>query len=595
MRPGIIYGYVFSILFILFTVASFYHISSGEEGGFLYQINLVSSGLFPGRDFFSPYPFGFYAPYAFFAWLVTPSPEAGRLLSIMLTLGSTGLITAVLHRQYGIAYALAGLAAIIFNMVWIYSNIQILTNPISNFGLMAAYFFLAFPRRISPWHYFFAGLAMGIAINSRLIMLPVSGVIVIFAFFIEKPEIPRTKYFKLVFFNSVVGGLGIAIPAIPDALFFLQDPSNYMFLKITGPLSVMPHLEASWGQAFLERAITYGGFFNLRVFYSGPQNLAILFVIALLAIVEVWNRLKGKKIKLPGFDRPSLLAFVFTLFILLAYLPSPHTESAHLRQVIPFLILSLTSLCSRVIAASGQSWKFRKSLMATIGVLLTIYVLGGLLHLAWQITYRHTGGISQMLTNARLGCWLEKNTSQKDQVLSFFVMPLQATGRKLPQGLETGNNWILWSKLPKDRMKKFGIFSTPELQNIMREGRIAIVLQDTFMRNLEQRGLASFSDILKENYIYLGSVGGARLPYRVYGEKSRFKNKPKPEDFPKDLQNAANMFLLKERGLAEFTTAFYADISRSLFMLPGDIAASTARLFGLSYEARCGRFSQPLN
>lgn len=592
---------IFTLVFLLFSlillVVSFYHISTGDEPSYLYQIHLMNSGAYPGKDFFAPYPFGFYWGYAWFTALLPKSLEAGRLLGVIATVLGAAMMTACLYRHRGPVFAYIGFIILGLNIVWVISNVLILTTVVSNFGLMLAYFFLAYPRTLNRWSYFLAGIGMGLAFNARFIIGPVVFVVFFFAFMIDRTAPYGKNRWKVAFINCFVAGIGMLIPSMPDLYNFFSDPSFFIYTK-GGAFAGMYQGQSGGLATFLSsRGQTLWDFFFITSYHTGPQNL--LFLVLLGALVLCWVVSRFKQIdKAARLDSPAWLSVAFLAAILGVYAIPDFVQPGHLRQTIPFLILFLAAgfhlyLGKAGTISMGLSWK--KYIRWPLGILilpacvsLFLYVLSGGSHLAWQVLFRHAEGMTQVMTATKVACWLEAETSEDDRIVDFFAFPTVIAKRKVPDGMSLAVQLLSWFELPDESLHKIGAITLDELDATLRSGEIPIIISGPSGEIFRKGGLTGLPEILKEKYVYLGSVGGKESPYQLYIEKTRYTQRHGKIKIPDDLNlSKANLSVLRSKGPTAFLDVLMVDIALSLSLLPRDITASFARLFGGSFEQRC--------
>ncbi len=204
--------------------------------------------------------------------------------------------------------------------------------------------------------------------------------------------------------------------------------------------------------------------------------------------------------------------------------------------------------------------------------------------------------MTQVMTATKVACWLETETSENDRVINFYALPTVIAKRKLPDGMSLAGQLHGWLGLPEKTLHKLGAKTVPEIEATLRSGNIPVVINDSVGESFRQAGLTGLPEILKEKYVSLGTVGGAQSPYQLYFEKSRYAQRNGRINIPSDLNlNKANLSVLREKGPSKFLEAVLADVALSVSMLPKDIMSSFARLFGRSFEQRCGGLYLPLD
>ncbi len=584
----------FLIYGVLVVILALFHISNGDEGVYLYQSMLLMDGQWPGFDFWTVHPFWLYGIYGGLFKLLGPQMETARLFAAVSSIAVPVMMTIILRRLYGLRLATLGFLVLATNLLWLKTNIVATHYAISNLAMFGAFFLLVSKPSMSFMRALAIGVSLGIMVGTRL---PLGLTIPAFIWWMWQGGLgggqnttSRAANLKYI----VALGIGGFVMTAPDLIYFYQDPDRFIFTR----LFINKELDAGFvgereglsfvGYFIYQRLVGYLNFFTNSVFWSGPQNL--FFVIPLLvwpatATLQRWRN--GPRPAAPFLDETGKMAFVIFAAVLIAYSIPLEVGAGHLSQAIPFILICLISgfWHFRQTETAGRSYSRFMLIVAIIA--LVPYSGSYLVHGAWQILFRNAGGMTQMGTNAQLGCWLEKNISPEDTIMSFYGGPAVNSGQIMPKGFEHAGHGGYWYQHADAKLEEIGSMTPSQFLNKVASGDVAVIIDDSIRENAIRLDHNKLAEILASDYVFHGSLGGQAFPFKIYLNKSWLSKAAGITPLPIETPPTASASLFREKGTEVFIKAAIGDVSSSLLHLPVDLAGALTRAMGASFRARC--------
>jgi len=597
LHPYLWFGLAGYGVFVL--LLAMFHISNGDEGIYLYQSMLFAGGQWPGFDFFTINPFWLYGILGGLFKLLAPQMETARLFAAVSSFAVPVMMAVIFNRYYGRGLAVFGFMILAANVPWLKANIVATHYTVSNLALFVAFFLLVYKPSLTFLRALAIGISLGIMVGTRL---PLALTIPIFAWWMWRGgvgsvdrAVGRAGNLKYI---AALGIGGITV-SLPDLILFFQDPGQFMYMRMFVNEELMK-VDAGGreglsfaGYFIYLRLAAYLDFFTQSRFWSGPQNL--FFVIPLVvwpAMAALRRRRLGAVPSTPSLDETGKVALSIFAAVLIGYSIPIAIGAAHLGQVTPYMVVCLVSWLwtFRNAETSGGDTvdaRYSRAMLTLALVVLIPYCGVYLVHGSWQILFRNAGGITQMSTNAQLGCWLEKNISPEKPIISFIGGPAVNARLTMPKGFEQAGHNGVWFRHPDATLDRLGIVTPSKLLDEVAAGDVAVVIDDDIRENFKRFDHQKFSKLLADDYIFKGTLGGTAYPFKVYLHKSRLTDAAGIDALPKETPPTANGSLLREKGVGSFLKAAIKDVSNSLLRLPADLAGALARSTGASFRARC--------
>ena len=583
----------------VFLLAMF-HISNGDEGIYLYQSMLFADGQWPGFDYFTINPFWLYGVFGGLFKLLAPQMETARLFAAVSSIAMPVMMAVIFSRYYGRGLAVFGFIVLAANVPWLMANIVANHYTVSNLALFAAFFLLVYKPSLTFLRALAIGISLGIMVGTRL---PLALTIPVFAWWMWRGGVGSV--------DSVVGragnlkyiaalGIGGIAVSVPDLILFFQDPGQFMYMRMFVNEELMKvdaggRQGLSFAGYFIYlRLQAYLDFFTQSRYWSGPQNLFFVIPLVIWPAVAALRRWRhGPHPSVPTLDETGKVALSIFAAVLIGYSIPIAIGAAHLGQVTPYIVVCLVSwLWSyRNAEASGGAGAavtpYSRAMLTLALVALIPYCGVYLAHGSWQILFRNAGGMTQMGTNAQLGCWLEKNISSEQSIISFIGGPAVNARLTMPKGFEQAGHNGVWFRHPDATLDRLGIVTPSKLLDVVAAGDVSVVIDDNIRENFKRFDHQKFSKLLADDYIFKGALGGRAYPFKVYLHKLRWAGAAGTDDLPQETPPTANTSLLREKGIGSFIKAAIKDVSHSLVRLPADLVGALARATGASFRARC--------
>ncbi len=331
-----------------------FRLVDADEGIYLFNARSVLNGDLPYHDFF--YPQMPLLPYVYGLWmkLFGVSWYSGRLLSALLAV-ALGLIVYA-HaarltgsRPFGIL-AVSLFASSTLCLAWL--------STAKTFSLATLLLFASYAvvfSRLHRWRYFFSGLLLGLAIDTRLYLVVVIPLLLVHLVRSET----ENRRLQIARFT-----VGLVIAILPNELFLLMDPNVYLFnvLGVHG-------IRSEFGLVGLvsQKLDVLGDVLGVN-----PTNgqWSLQFTLLLLVNATALVATLRSKEPLP------LSAGIALAVIVVSLVPTP-AYVQYFCIAIPFLIVNATLLCARLRddLSSPASRALRRNAHALFVVLLVAYLL----------------------------------------------------------------------------------------------------------------------------------------------------------------------------------------------------------------------------
>ncbi len=337
---------------------AFNRLVDGDEGFYLSAAREVAEGQTLYADFF--YPQMPYLPHIFsvFAGKGFTTLYLTRLASVLMGLLTTGIFYLILKRlttdKVTINFILA---------LYVFSGMIISWHSVAKtfawtdlFLIGTFYCLVSFVRSPRLWHPVVAGVLMALAVNTRLVFVPL-----VVLFLIPFIVVSGRKWGKYALAYIVP----MIITAIPGIIYLLRDTRRFMFDNLYFHFMRNPGVE--FPQSYYQKLFVIG---KLLV---NPQ-------IMLLLILVVGAYLYGRKVHANSaggsiFTSPAGIAGITAGVITIVYfLPNPVLQQ-YFVQAIPFALIVSVKGVEHYLSAirRGMAGAFKSKLPA---IVTAVYILG---------------------------------------------------------------------------------------------------------------------------------------------------------------------------------------------------------------------------
>jgi 4-amino-4-deoxy-L-arabinose transferase-like glycosyltransferase len=594
------------IAFTLYTVlAVWYYPAGGDEGAYHYQALMMARGFIPVLDYYQQHLPWAYIPYAVMIRLFSPAIEAVRLYSAMSMVVVTVLVSLVVTRSYGRGAGFLAFAMMGFNNFWLDNNAEVRWSTTANLGLVLTFWLLCLPGRQRPTRSFLLGLAMGLMVNSRVVLLPIALMVLVLLLLDARsgPQVGGKWRAALAYF---AGGVMISLPSL---YLFAADPQAFLFNSLLARARMYTgaeqyHDAATWLAWFLLSRISavYQFFFPQ---YHNPTsmpaalaifrlpNLAVLLLpFALIAaLVSEYGMRKSFRI-LAGWvkeDRVLRVAILYVLAIFACYSVADRIFDEYLHHWVPFLIVATLGLFVHGRSALQPGWKrvvVGLALMVPAGLAIGDGILTSAFMIFQRDLPRTTGPVSETL----VACWLEQNTPRDSVVMSMDGGVVAIADRWLPRGFEqaVGLPGIFWATPANAEVAdRYHVLSYPRLLAQLENGAIPVFVSDLRVVPFDDE----IRTVLNKHY-RLHAVERdvfTHMPIFEIWIHHDAVSRSYAELAPSSWIEPSYRGVRHTRGLIAAVHALLGDIWRSLAALPGDLRTTFARLGNGPYAERCPR------
>jgi len=337
---------------------AFNRLVDGDEGFYLSAAREVAEGHTLYADFF--YPQMPYLPYIFsvFAGHGFTTLYMTRLASVLAALLTTILFYLALRK---LVTDRATVNILLF--LYVFSGSVIAwhstakTFAWTDLFLMAAFYFLVWFMRFPRWWQLsLIGVALALAVNTRLVLAPL-----VLVFYLPMVANSGRRWFN----RTLAYVIPMVIVSLPSLKYLINDTKRFMFDNLGFHFMRNPGVE--FPQSFYQKLEVIG-----KILIN-PQFL-IIIILAAIAFWS-WKRIGTGRGWRNFLVSPRNVAGITALVLAIVYiLPNP-THQQYYVQVIPFVLMA----SSRGLSSFIESLKSKKSvtsLRKTAAAVAIIYLLG---------------------------------------------------------------------------------------------------------------------------------------------------------------------------------------------------------------------------
>lgn len=339
---------------LLLTIFAMVRIVDNDEGFYLSAAKQTAEGKTVYRDFF--YPQMPYLPYLF-------APLSGLGMATLFLTRLAGVmasaITAILFYLLLIRMVSRQGMQIFVLCLYLFSGLVLSwhavtkTYPWTDLCLMASLFFaLHIPDGKGLLSAVLSGLAIALAVNIRLVLLPFIFLIGLHLYYASSKSLKRVLGYAA----------GVVAASIPMLFIFFADSGRFLFDNLGFHLMRDPH--TAFGQSLLNRVVV------LLKLAVNPQ-IAILLALAVIAIASA----RGRKRPTAGsISSPLGLVTILAIGMAVIYLLPNPIHQQYFVQAVPFALLAIAprledSLLDRI--SGGLATMPRLA-----GLIVAVYILG---------------------------------------------------------------------------------------------------------------------------------------------------------------------------------------------------------------------------
>jgi hypothetical protein len=357
-RHSVVMWLLIALQLCLLVFFAFNRLVDGDEGFYLSAAREVSQGRTLYADFF--YPQMPYLPYIFsvFAGKGFTTLFMTRMASVL-----AGILTTILFYLFIKRLASDKTVITILMTLYIFSGLIVSWHSVaktfawSDLFLMGAFLSLAsFIRSPKVWQPILCGALMALAVNTRLVLLPL---VVVFCvpFIINsgKQFLQRT----MAYFAPLL------VFSIPSLIYLIRDTRRFMFDNLGFHFMRNPGIE--FPHTLFQKLLVIGQLF------MNPQIL-ILLIIAIGSFIY-WRRNRAASGHGGVFASASAVAGFTALVTVFFYLLPDPVHQQYFVQAVPFALIASVSGVEQYVSrmrTAARGW-FSPKLPI---VLAAIYILG---------------------------------------------------------------------------------------------------------------------------------------------------------------------------------------------------------------------------
>jgi hypothetical protein len=208
-------------------------------------------------------------------------------------------------------------------------------------------------------------------------------------------------------------------------------------------------------------------------------------------------RKKKSEKYLSGKDGVYLVAFVYSIIILISYFLANPTQLQYYNQALPYLlVLSGPGLISVL-----EWFRMRKSIFYGIGLVYLLCLIPYLL--IFVFTTREKDQVFRIDQVRKVVKVVEENSIKKEPILSDWPGYAVLAKRSVVRGTETCGQDVS-HLLTEEQLKRFKIIDPEKLKDIIKNRKI----------NLIVTGIGTYrylNDLIRENYYPVKEAGGAEI------------------------------------------------------------------------------------
>ena len=245
------------------------------------------------------------------------------------------MLTNIIRKNYNHESAIYSFFMIAFSWVWLENNLEVRHSAVVNMALVFSVYIASCFKGRSILRTLIIGIAIGIAINARVVLAPLGFILLIALCLIRKRihiNIPARKFCLLI----ILGGL---IPSIPTILLFINDPNLFLFDYIIHR-TLYDETNISGNN----------GIYALKGFFFSNETITNSIFLIPLSIGIVSYLLNYKRIRINKiFDDPLLIISLSMIIgVYISYSFADRFSSSYLHHIIPFLIIFGIGLYSQL-------------------------------------------------------------------------------------------------------------------------------------------------------------------------------------------------------------------------------------------------------
>lgn len=478
--------FILLLQIILFSLVAYLRFIDVDEGYYLTASRLIAEGKLPYVDFFytqmplMPYIYGAWMQVFGFTWF------SARMLSVIFCLFTSLILIGYIYKKTGDEkVTIIASLLLVFNGQIISWFSTAKTYSLTMFFLMASFVLLGSSKKR---HILTAGFFLGLACNTRLMMLPLAFISVIWLVMCRcRQGFVKAAKDALFFFAGF-------LPSCLVSLYLLmKNPDSFLFdnlifhITCTG-MHGYEALMLKFKSAY--RVFTRPQFFILFIALLGTS------IIARDAILRRYNTGKYKE---------EFLAFAFFVVIFIVSLMPPGAHEQYFVMTIPFLIILSCPFIQNIL-------QNKKNILYSVAMALMIVyvifsapstgVMGGIgITSNDKWTWRNAGRIAQ---------GVQRLTDKEDLVLSWWPgYTFLAHWKNLP-GMENEFGGMLGrGKISYEDMKKYKIASKEVLAEAIKSGVPKVVIWDSLYT--QDNGKKDLEMLIKDRYRLAVSIDDTAL------------------------------------------------------------------------------------
>jgi hypothetical protein len=465
---------------ILLLIFVYFRYIDADEGLYLMAAHQVWQGEFPYLDFFYvqmpllPYLYSFISHSGFNSLL------GGRVISMLLTLFLGFLLYSFTKKIYNnTTISLFLFFLFSFNGLILSWNSVVKTYAFSN--LFAFLSFIFYSRvflysKIRGLDFFLSGVFIGLASNCRSVFLLVflaQLAIMLFVF--------PTRLSNLIRYLG-----GTILSSVLSLYLFIGNSGSFIFDNFL--------YHQIWGKEVIGMGLGTK-IATLAKFSFYPQNLFIL-LLCILTMMFLVKKKKSEK-NLSRKDKAHLVAFIYSIIILISYFLANPTQLQYYNQALPYLLV----LSGPGLASVLELLKKRKLLLYGIGVVYIVCLIPFLL--IFVFTIREKDQVFRIDQVKKVVKVVEEHSIKKEPILSDWPGYAVLSKRSVIRGTETCGQDVS-HLLTEEQLKRLNVIDKGKLKEIVKNKKV----------NLIVTGIGTYrylNDLIRENYYLVKETGGAEV------------------------------------------------------------------------------------
>lgn len=486
-----------ALQFVLFFLVAYSRPVDVDEGYYLTAARLVSEGRFPSIDFFyTQMPL---LPYCYAIWMQVAgfSFIGGRLLSVLCGVGTTALLASFAYRKTKDMFFPVIIAVLFICNGQVISWFTVAkTYAVTSLCLAGAVVLLAAPGRRNA---FFVGMLSGMAVNMRLLLLPLALALLLWTCVPWRDEGWRPAARRGLLYLA-----GCVPPSALSVYLFFRDPGAFVFTTIGYHLQYGLYFG---GTALRTLLCKMQAFFHV---VRNPQTL-LLLIAAIGTGLLAHDAARQKR---PVVEyRDDILLFL-ALAAAAAGSALPRADDQYYVICVPFLVFLCVSF-GRAVIRDTQGM-LRRLYPALIVLYLAVAVpCTGLLSTVFDPAY----GMWRMKSVEMVAQKIRELSREGEAVLSFWPGYTFLAGRDNLAGMENEFAYLyVPGTIPEEAMVRYGIITDARLREAIRDGIPALIVWDWGFHPsfATDKKMTDLKECMTGRYELAATVGQAAL-YRKSG------------------------------------------------------------------------------